>query len=338
MNKSRLFFIVLIFPVIGSTLGAEQIYTRSGQVLNGTVTTQDPQSVGLEIDGRYRTYNKSDLRRIVYSMTDEEVRKLEEAKKAEELRQENLKKDQQRQAELARQRNEEERKNAENRRLEAERKSAEAAQKLEADRKAAVDTARLEDERKTRELADFREKTRLIRARGVIHLTGGQDITGEVLEKRGEFLKVKTRYGELALQVSEIGYMVVDTGSGTERIRPADIRGIRELELEQEEIRLTSGNTLTGRITGAYGESVLASTNRGSLLLHRTGVLSALPNAQLPNTAELNEGESGTIVLAGDQKMRGTIVLRSPHMIIVDTPKGRLILQRDQILYTYSGD
>ena len=68
-----LFVILLLF--CSSTLLAEAIYMRDGEILVGTITQQTEKSVTAIIDGRTRVIPKSQIARITFQ-TEEEIREV----------------------------------------------------------------------------------------------------------------------------------------------------------------------------------------------------------------------------------------------------------------------
>ncbi|MEQ8351829.1 MAG: hypothetical protein RH862_10115 [Leptospiraceae bacterium] len=71
----RLLAFIIILSVLSSSLMAEAIYMRNGEILVGTITQQTEKSVTAIIDGKTRVISKTQISRITFE-TEEEIREI----------------------------------------------------------------------------------------------------------------------------------------------------------------------------------------------------------------------------------------------------------------------
>ena len=97
MSGIRFFLFAILMAAYSSTLFAETLILKSGEVVTGKITGQDRASVRMDVDGRLMVFQKTEIQRIVFSRSEEEVA-AQEARRLEELRR--LQEEQRRQKEL----------------------------------------------------------------------------------------------------------------------------------------------------------------------------------------------------------------------------------------------
>lgn len=366
----------LFFVIPSAGIGAEEIFLRNGQVILGTIRSQTRENIKVyTLEGQSKTISKRRIRKISYTpvsvlrarIAAEEKRKEEERRKQEALRaekerirlaairkkeEEERKKEEQR---LAEQKRMEEERLAEQKRKEEEETASSDTTDPEKnktgsedptsgtpgdplDQTPAVERKRillaLEERKQHNKL--MKERIRLQMTRGDLRLDSGDRIHAVVMIKKGPIFQVQADDGFTELHQSQIVSMRVTTDEGTKKIKPDEIRGVREFDFQENEIRLASLE-LSGKIVGVQGNSVLIESDRMTLKVPREEVLnsSVLPKKDEKNGIHVKPGQRGMYLLKGDNLVRGELVLQTKHRVIIATGGGQMTLKPADILYAY---
>lgn len=168
----KYFTAALFLFMLPAVLLADRVMLRSGEQIDGEIVNQTRSELRIRGPGGFRTIQKSDIRRVIFSDPEEEARikrEEEEKRKAEERLAEQKRLDEERAREEARlrrieeerkqeadrvaeeKRRQEEEKKAQEARLENERIQEEARRKAEEEKTAALVRQRAEEERLKKE-------------------------------------------------------------------------------------------------------------------------------------------------------------------------------------------
>ncbi len=326
---------------------ADNIFFKSGDIVTGTVQFQSVDAIKVyTVKGTLETYSKKELRRIEFrplptlsSVTPEpeEDRQSTPSGESKSRDQGNSR------SEPEAIKIQEESKHEESQRIE-KTKFASIRHKEEEERRQSRE--RIEQQKreweKRRNIISARqhqqvlraERIRLQMARGLIRLNSGEQLQGVIMIRKGSHLEVQTKYGFLKLNLDEIEYLKAETDDGTAKLAGNELRAVRELPFEMDEVYLAGMGSVKVKSVGAIGESVLLTTLLGKIKVPRNNVeanASLLPPME-KNAISLRVGEEGRFILKGDEMVMGRLLDRNSFGFLIKTRYGLLHIAEKQLL------
>lgn len=319
---------------------ADLVVLRNGEKLEGSVTGQTISNVNfVGDDGRVQLISKSTIASIFYFSrreTDKQEIKLVALKKeeAKEEREEKLKKkreeDRKRRDKELREKREEEQREAElaDREDLVEEVARQAENEIaEKEPGNEIEAARQQERRRL-------EALRLEKTRGTVRLWSGQEIKAQIVEKHGQHYVLETSAGFMEFHTSEIEQMKIPAssdGSRPERIiDSSNLEAVKKRINAEDSLDLSSGMNLAYETTEFDGYNTQLESEFGRIQLRPDDSRSSRTPAE---GMDLTVGQHGYVMLRSGLKVSGDLILRSRYEWVLQTEKGEVHFNADDIVF-----